>query len=73
MQATITTSEIQETTTYKSLGKMFQNLLIKYSSRQQITYGINVHASTGVIPSNLGNNTLKIVKELIESKKKKQP
>jgi hypothetical protein len=40
MQGTITTSEIQETTTYKSLGKMFQNLLIKYSSRQQITYGM---------------------------------
>jgi hypothetical protein len=38
---------------------MFQNLLIKYSSRQQITYGINVHANTGEIPSNLGSNTVK--------------
>jgi hypothetical protein len=47
---------------------MFQNLLIKYSSRQQITYGINVHANTGEIPSNLGN-TVKIVNELIESRK----
>jgi hypothetical protein len=69
MQATITTSEIMETTTYKNLGKMFQNLLIKFSSRQQITYGINVHANTGEIPIHLGSNTLKIVKELIESKR----
>jgi hypothetical protein len=29
MQEQLPTSEIQETTTYKSLGKMFQNLLIK--------------------------------------------
>jgi hypothetical protein len=39
MQEQLPTSEIQATT-YKSLGKMFQNLLIKYSSRQQITYGM---------------------------------
>lgn len=69
MQQTITASEIQGTKTYKNLDKMFQNLLIKYTSRQQITYGLNVHTNTGVIPGSLGGNTLRVLNELIESKK----
>lgn len=67
MQQTITTSEIQGTKTYKNLDKMFQNLLIKYTSRQQITYGLNVFSNTGVIPGSIGGNTLRVLKELISN------
>jgi hypothetical protein len=69
MQQTISASEIQETKIYKSLENCLQNILLTFSSKKQITYGLTVFKNTGVIPSSIGGNTLKVVKELIESKK----
>lgn len=70
MAEIISTQEIQETKTYKSLEKMYQNLLLNYKTKQQITNGLHIFRNTGVIVGSLGGNPLRIVKELIENQQK---
>ena len=70
MAEIISTQEIQETKTYKSLEKMYQNLLLNYKTKLQITNGLQIFRNTGVIAGSLGGNPLRIVKELIENQQK---
>ena len=78
----ISSEEVQETEFYKKLGevdpnhphlnnKITQTLLLKRQSRELITHGVSVWKNTGVIPSNVTGNQLKIVNELIEKLKSK--
>lgn len=69
MENIISTSEIEETQTFKNLDKMFQNLLLKFASKKQITYGLTVFKNTGSLPGSIGGNPLRVVKEIIESQK----
>lgn len=66
MENIVSTQEIQETQAYQKLEKCFQNMVLSYNNKKAISYGLNVHKSTGVIPGSVGGNNLKVLKDIIE-------
>lgn len=66
MEYIVSNAEIENTNTFKKLEKVFQNLLLKSSSKKSISNGILVFRSTGVIPGSIGGNNLRVLKELIQ-------
>ena len=69
----ITNEEIQGTNAFKNTEKCFQQLLMKLSVKKNITYGLISYKATGVIPSTIGGNNLKVLRELIENYEKGKP
>ena len=67
---TLPIERIQETTTYKELIARKETIkasfLTKKNIRETITNGFEIYKNTGVIPSHIVGNNLKIIKDLIE-------
>jgi hypothetical protein len=61
----ITTEELENTETYKSLSFIARQFLVKRANREIINNAIIVHRNTKVIPGNITGTNLLIVKELI--------
>lgn len=62
----ISNEELESTETFKKLEPFSKNIMIRLSSKKDISYGLISFRSTGVIPGSLSGNNRKIVEELIQ-------
>jgi len=69
MDQIVSTQEIQDTEAYKRLEPVFQNMILKLPNKKTISYGLTIHKNTGVIPGSVAGNNLKVLLDLISSKK----
>lgn len=67
MKTHVTFAEIEQTSIFKNLDKCYQNILKKKSSKDDINHGLTVYNSTGVIPSTVSGNNLKVLREIIKN------
>lgn len=62
----VTKEELESTETFKGLEKFSKNILLRLSSKKDISYGLVSYRSTGVIPGSVSGNNLRVLKELIQ-------
>jgi len=62
----ITKEEIESTKTFNDLEQYSKNILLRLSSKKDISYGIVSYRSTGVVPGSVSGNNLRVLKELIQ-------
>jgi hypothetical protein len=63
----ISSKKIEATLTFQKLSHLQQHFAIKRHNRELITNALNVHKSTGTIPTTVQGSNVDIVKELIEA------
>lgn len=63
---TITTQHIEETTAFQSFEKFVQAILLKRKNINLIIDAFVIYNNTGYINPNIGEKSVKILKELIE-------
>lgn len=65
MKNLVTTNDIEKTETFKKLEKFKQNLIIRKDNRLILEQALIHHKQTGVILPDIGDNNIKILKEII--------
>lgn len=69
MEFIISNAEIENTKTFQTMEKCFRTIALKLTSKKIISAGLLVHKNSGIIPSSVSGNNLKILKDLIETQK----
>jgi len=69
MEYIISNAEIENTNTFQTMEKCFRTIALKLTSKKIISAGLLTHKNCGVIPGSVAGNNLKILKDLIETKK----
>lgn len=69
MEYLVSKSEIESTETFKKLEQFSKNIILRLSSKKNISIGLVVFRSTGVIPGSVTGNNLKVLKDIIEKEK----
>lgn len=66
MNYIVTREELESTNTFNSLEQYSKNILLRLSSKKDISNGLIAYRSTGVIPGSISGNNLRVLKELVE-------
>lgn len=69
MEYLISREEIESTETFKKLEQFSKNIILRLSSKKNISIGLVVFRSTGVIPGSITGNNLKVLKDIIKNEK----
>jgi hypothetical protein len=69
MEVLISNYEIENTIAYQELENCFKILILKRSSKKNISNALLVYRTTGVIPGSMGGNCLRVLKEIIQNDK----
>lgn len=69
MEYLISREEIESTETFKTLEQFSKNIILRLSSKKNISIGLVVFRSTGVIPGSITGNNLKVLKDVIKNEK----
>lgn len=69
MEYLVSKSEIESTETFKKLEQFSKNIILRLSSKKNISIGLVVFRSTGVIPGSVTGNNLKVLKDIIKTDK----
>jgi len=69
MEYLISRQEIESTETFKKLEGFSKNIILRLSSKKNISIGLVVFRSTGIIPGSVTGNNLKVLKDIIKNEK----
>lgn len=72
MEYLVSRAEIESTETFQKLEQFSKNIILRLSSKKNISIGLVVFRSTGVIPGSITGNNLKVLKDIIKTEKQNE-